>query len=204
MTAVKVWNGSAWVDSSITEKVWNGSAWIEFAPAGGSTETLAWPNAPTLTDADDGPGSDYAMGAQFYLSTGVTKNCVGVQWRVPDSLVTPGAPTDAFYIQLFRTSDNLRLANDLVTPVAGGYQSFMFSSPVALSDGLTDEYVAAVYTRHYCFRAPSPSSGWDVQTPSGHVHHQAARLAVAGAHPSSLSGWSSQNAWYYVSPIVEV
>ncbi len=204
MTAAKIRQGGAWVGSALAGKVRVGGAWVDFGPGGGATtETLAWPSPPSSTDLDDGVGSSYGMGAQFYLSAGVTKNCLGVRWRVPDSVTAPGSPPTSHHAQLYRASDGAQLADEVITPTPGGDQDFLFTSPVALSDGLAEEYVAVVYTRHYVHRAPSPSSGWDVQSPSGNVHHQISRLIVSSAVPTSLATWSSQNAWYYISPIVE-
>ncbi len=198
MTAVKVWSGSAWADSPITEKAWDGSAWVNFAPGGGgpTLEALSWPSPPSNPNGQD--SVTYSLGMRFNLVT--AKSCYGVQWRVPDTPVAPAG--GVYYAKLWSFDSQSELAATSFTPAAAGsYQSVLFTGAVALSAS-PSQYVASIFTRGYNFRAPSPSTGWVVTSPSGNIRGDQARL-FEGNTPSA---WLNQsfNAWYYISPLVAV
>jgi hypothetical protein len=195
MTAVKVWTGSAWVDSQITEKVWTGSAYVTFAPAGGpSYEAVTWGTTPSSTDNNDG-GQAYNMGVRFSVAN--AKQGLGIRWRVPDTVSTPPGGTHAAGLYVDGGS---RIAYQAFTPVPGGNQDILFTTPVTLSPGTW--YVAGVYTVHYVFRSGSPSG---LTSPSGNVVVDAGRLRTDNGGASG-SGYPDQtfSTTYYVSPIVEV
>jgi hypothetical protein len=195
VTAVKVWQSGAWVESSTPDKVWAGGAWVAFAPAGGTDEVLAWAAEPSNTDADDGSQA-YNMGVLFTLVA--SKNCIGVQWRVPDT--TPSPPGGTHAVSIWDDVGASRIAYKEFTPVPGGYQRILFDSPVALT--LATAYVAAVYTNHYSFRSGTPAG---TTSPSGNIVAGAGRLAAynsgAASAPQPTDSFTSI---YYVSPIVEV
>lgn len=194
MTAAKIRISGAWVDSTSVGKVRISGAWVDFGPpAGGGYEGLSWPSEPSNANAQDGD-QDYVMGIKFRLTT--AKPCYGIKWRVPDGLATPVA--GVYNASLWKTSDTSRVANINFTPVAGGYQEILFSAPTSNLLTATD-YVAAVYTNHYSFRAPSPSSGWHVMSPSGNVDAYEACLATGGPNVYPNNNF---NGWYYVAPLI--
>lgn len=195
MSIMKVRSGGLWVDTDKTGSVRYQGATEPYAPAGGpSTETLAWPSEPTLTDGND--NENYVMGAQFHLLQG--KLCYGVRWKVPDSVENPSSGTHA--VALWDLAP-LRLAYKTFTPVPGGYQDILFDTPVALLAAPV-EYVVSVLTRHYSFRTPSPTSGWLVESPSLNIRHDLSKLS-ASSDPTTFPG-GAFSAWYYVSPIMEL
>jgi hypothetical protein len=190
----------AWVDSEAVGAVRVSGAWVPFGPDGGPTyEALTWPNPPTETDGDDGGSAYYALGAQFHLL--VAKPCYGIQWRVPDNVPNPGA--NPITAALWEVSTNDQLAIKTITPTPGGFEEFLWTGgPVSLS-AAPAEYVVSVYTHHYTFSAPTPGSGWLVESPSLNVRHDASRLTGPRPDPpSTLSGWGSFNTWYYISPLI--
>lgn len=154
-------------------------------------EGLAWPAEPSSTDLVD-PGATYNMGIRFSLVE--AKNCVGVRWRVPDSVSTP--PGGTHVASIWTTTSETRIGTKDFTPTVGGYQDILFDTPIALSAGTI--YVAAVHTQHYVFRA---SGGVFPSSPSGNVVSDESRLAssdVAETYPASAG-----SALYYVSPLIE-
>lgn len=193
--------GGAWVDTDQVGAVRVAGAWVPFAPPSGpSYETLDWPNPPTETDANDGAGAYYALGAQFHLVTG--KACLGVEWRVPDSAPDPGALSHR--AALWDVATNNLLTSKSFAPVPGGDQEIMWDAPVVL-DGAPAEYVVSVYTWHYVYSAPTPGSGWLVRSPSLNVRHEGSRLTGPRLdYPTTLSGWGAFNTWYYIAPLIEL
>lgn len=154
-------------------------------------EGLSWPQTPSSTDLVD-PGSTYNMGIRFHLNTPAT--CVGVRWRVPDSVSTP--PGGTHVVSIWTVAGETRIATENVTPTPGGDQDFLFTTPVALS--AATNYVAAVHTQHYVFRA---SGGTWPSSPSGNIVSDESRLTAndaAATYPSSAG-----SAWYYVSPLIQ-
>jgi hypothetical protein len=195
MSTAKVRVSGAWVDTELTGKHRVAGAWEDFGPSGGPTlETLSWPSPPSLTDGDD--GENYSMGALFHLLE--SKLCYGVEWKVPDTVVNPSSGTHA--VALWDLAP-IRLAYKTFTPVPGTVQQIIFDTPVSLL-AAPSEYLVSVLTRHYSFRAPSPSSDWLVESPSLNIRHNSSRLS-ATSDPTTIPG-GSFNAWYYVSPIMEV
>jgi hypothetical protein len=160
-----------------------------------ATEALAWPNPPTSTDLADGSDA-YNMGIEFAVLA--ARDCRGVSWRVPDSVATP--PGGAHVASLWRVSDQTQLASKTFTPVPGGDQAVLFDAVVGLST--LERYIAAVYTVHYVFSAPTPSSGWTVTSPSGNVVADAGRLIPFNGGPGQFPN-GTFNSWYYVGPLVD-
>jgi len=192
VSTLKARVSGAWVATAAVGKVRLGGVDIPFggAPAP-AYEALSWPAAPTFTDLSDGT-STYNMGVQFSLVSG--KNCVGVRWRVPDTVATPiGGPHS---IALWRVSDLALLASKTFVPAPGGYQDVLFDAPAACSTGL--EYVASIYTNHYVFRAAG--GNWPVTSPSGNVVADIGKL-IADQPPNTYPS-SSQNSYYYISPLI--
>ena len=159
-------------------------------------EGLSWPNSPTATDLNDGDQA-YSMGIKFGLVT-TAANCVGVRWRVPDTVVNPQG--FSHNVSLWAVVGEVRLANIDFTPVPGADMDILFSTPVALS--LSTEYVVAVYTNHYVFSSPTPSSSWHIYSPSGNVDAYEAKLAAGNSGPN-LYPASNFNGWYYVGPLIQ-
>lgn len=201
----KVWNGSAWVQAPVSGKVLTGSYDFTFAPPGGSPtyESLSWPSAPTVTDSVDG-STYYAMGAEFNLSAGFHRDCLGIEWNpAPSNTPNPGSPTVSHYAQLFQQSDGAKLAEKSFTPTPGVKNEIFFDTPAPLLGYGEESYYAIIYTWHYVFRFPPGGSGtWEVTSPSGMIHHVNSRLQDMNAPASSASGWGTFNSWYYISPIV--
>lgn len=193
MTAAKIRVAGAWVDATKVGKVRIGGAWVDFGPVGVGYEGLSWsPSTPASTDLNDG-GTAYNMGIRFHVVAG--KNCVGGRWRVPTTVASPGG--SGHEISLWRVSDQARLTSKVFTPVTGGYQDVLFDTPVALT--AATDYIIAVFTNHYVFTSPSPSSGWSVLSPSGNVVADQSALVVGDttSYPSS-----NFNGWYYMGPLV--
>jgi len=197
MSTAKVRVSGSWVDSDLAGKHRVSGSWVDFGPSGGTAyEALSWPNpVPNLLDADD-LSTRYNMGVMFTVLT--AKNCVGVQWRTPTN--TP-SPTNTPYpvghsVSLWDGDLDTHIVSKDFTPVPGGYQDILFDTPVPLLTA--NNYIAAVYTFHYVHRAAT----WPVTSPSGNVSASIGRL-VADQGPMAYPGGNS-NAWFYVSPLVEV
>ncbi|MEV6344133.1 DUF4082 domain-containing protein [Actinoplanes sp. NPDC051851] len=159
-----------------------------------AVEYLTWPNEPTLTNGYDGSNS-YSMGIKFTLTA--ASACPGVRWRVPDSLESPAGGTHV--VSVWDRLTETRLAYKEFTPVAGGYQNILFDTPLSLSAGT--EYVASVHTVHYVYSAPTPTSGWTLQSPSGVLQATESKLAISDSGPATYPS-GSYSAWYYVSPLI--
>jgi hypothetical protein len=102
------------------------------------------------------------------------------------------------FISLWDDVSETRLALRDFTPTPGVYQDIVFDTPVSVVAGT--QYLATVYTQHYVFRsAGSPT----VTSPSANLTADQGRLrsdnTPPGGHPDV-----SFNAWYYVSPLVDV
>lgn len=183
----------AWVDSDQAGMVRYGGSWESFGPSGLAYEGLTWGTVPSNSNADDGSQA-YNMGLDFSIAT--ARNCVGVQWRVPDSTPNPPGGTHAISIWNFDTAT--RIAYKEFVPVPGDFRDILFDTPVALSTGVN--YVAAVYTNHYSFRSGAPAG---LTSPSGNIVAGTGRLAGynsgASSAPMPLDPFSST---YYVCPLV--
>lgn len=201
MSTGKARVSGAWVDTALEGSARISGAWVPYGPTGGpSYESVTWPNLPTNTDAIDGPTDYYALGAQFHLLTG--KLCYGLRWRVPDTAPNPGAiPLTA---ALWSVATNDQLAVEDIIAVPGGFQDILWDTPVALS-GAPAEYVVSVFTHHYTYSAPTPGSGWLVESPTLNIRHDGSRLTGPRTDlPTTLSGWGAFNTWYYISPLIEI
>jgi hypothetical protein len=159
------------------------------------TEALAWPNPPTSTDLADGSDA-YNMGIEFAVL--VARDCRGISWRVPDSVVNP--PGGAHVASLWRVADQALLQSKAFVPVPGGDQAIAFDAVVGLSPA--ERYIAAIYTNHYVFSAPTPSSGWTVTSPSGNVVADTGRLIPFNGGPGQFPN-GTFNSWYYIGPLVD-
>lgn len=196
MTAAKIRVGGAWVDATKAGKVRIAGNWVDFGPAGGPTlEGISWPNEPTSLNLDDGGGSFYNMGLGFYLLA--AKTCYGARWRVPTSAP---APTGGHCVSLWDRAAGTLMETKDFTPVAGGYQDVLFDTPRALAASPT-QYVITVFTFHYVYSAPTPPSTWTLKSPSLNLVAEEGRL---NAGSKNTYPGSTPNAWYYVSPLVEV
>lgn len=158
-----------------------------------ATEAIDWPQPPTGTDADDGPTAAYVMGCQFTVSE-VTE-CAGVRWRVPDSLITPPAPASGHYATLWNLDGGGRQAIAAITPIPGGDQDFLFSSPVALVPGVN--YAAAVLTVKYTYRS---GGGYPFETPSGVASSAGGKLSATSDQDDPPLG--DTGLIFYVSPLI--
>jgi hypothetical protein len=194
MTAVKVWNGSAWVDSAITEKVWNGSAWVEFGPGGGPTEeVIEWPNAPSNTDQDD--AATYNLALEFTVTA--SGSWIGNEWN-PTPLNNPAPGGGTFYASAWDTGgSSLTTPKSFAAPAAAVKQQVIFDVPVAVTTGVS--YVAGILTRHYVFL--SNAASWDEQSPSGRIHANSGRFRVDNAGNVDFPNSTSDNI-YFISPII--
>lgn len=122
-----------------------------------ATESITWPTPPDDTDEADGDQA-YNLGREFTLT--VDRPIVGVEWRVPDSVLDPRGGPHA--VSLWEGTT--RLAYEEVVPTPGGVRQFLFDAPHSGEAGTV--YTAAVYTNHYAF-----SSGADIgsTSPSGEI-----------------------------------
>ena len=197
MSNLKVRASGAWVTSDKVGAVRLSGAWVPFGSAGGPTyEAIDWISAPTLTNADDGSTTVYNMGCRFTVTA--SKLCYGVRWRVPDSIITP--PGGSTYASLYRYSPLTQHAKQSFTPVPGGDQDILFTTPVTLLAG--DPYVVGIFTVKYSFRAASSVGGFPFESPSGNV---VADIGMLNASGNSDDMPASQfESIYYVSPLVEV
>lgn len=184
---------NAWVAASNKGSVRYAGSWNDFGtvvvPA---YESVSFTNpVPNTTDNVDG-NDVYTLGIKFRVT--VSKPCYGVRWRVPDTAPLPnGNPHVASLWD--RETEQLLLSKSF-TPTPGQYQDILFDSTINL-DPSPAEYVVGVYMWHYVHRAPEPSSGWTLVSPSGNIQAYEGRLASGNGYPSVVL-----NAWYYVTPLV--
>lgn len=157
-----------------------------------ATEAITWPTPPDDTDENDGTQA-YNLGREFTLTA--ERPIVGVEWRVPDSVVNPQGGPHAVAVW----EGAARLAYLEVTPTPGGVRQFLFDVEDQVPGEIGPVYTASVYTNHYAF-----SSGADVgsTSPSGEIVAGDSVLipfngGAAGAPlPDNVSG-----ANFYISPI---
>lgn len=155
-------------------------------------EILAWPQEPAFTNSVDG-ATNYTMGIRFSISK--AGSCVGVEWRVPDTVETPAGGTHT--ISIWDVASGNRIAAFDFTPVTGALQDIFFAVPVALVAG--PFYVAAVHTNHYVYRAGS----FPVSSPNGFIVADQGRLIVSTSGNPGTFPSETPDAFYYVSPIME-
>lgn len=153
-----------------------------------ATEVLTWPGPPTLTDASD--STTYVMGVQFSVTEAVP--CSAIEWRVPDTLITPPA---GFHAVLWEISPNVKVRDVSITPVAGTTQRFAIPT-FSLVPGT--EYIAAVMTNRYTFR--SGVGVFPVSSPSGKLIGSTGKLTET-VDPDVVPG-SSFASIYYVTPVI--
>lgn len=189
----------AWVDTDRAGAARVAGAWVPFAPPSGGPEleSLAWAAEPVGTDAVDGTQA-YNMGIRVSVTEALT--CVGLRWRVPDTVSAP--PLGEHVAMLWQDLGNVRLARAAFTPAPGGYQNILFDAPVALETGLN--YIASIYTVHYVYRAsgdvyPSSPSGKMIADEGRLISSNAGPDAFPGSYPASATGLL-----FYVSPLVQV
>lgn len=196
MEPAKVKINGVWLDTDLYGMVKAEGIFVPFGPEtdpGTPTlESFVWPNEPTQTDLTDGPDAHYNMGIRFHLLQDSV--CYGVRWRVPDSVV---APPGGHMVSLWNRTTELKVASKVFTPTPGGYQNVLFDEPIDLVSA-PQEYVAAVYTNHYVYSAPTPNVDWLVESPSLNLRGDLGKLAVGEIYPAS-----DFQAWYYVSPLIE-
>lgn len=189
-----------WKLTATAGSVRTGGGWTSFTPVppAPTYEWAVWPAEPSVTNAADGPSGNltYNMGTRFHLVAAA--NCVGVRWRVPDSVPLPDGVPHA--VSLFNVTTQVRIAHKEFTPTPGGYQDILFDAPVALV-AAPQEYVASVFTCHYVYRAAEPANGWLVRSPSLNIRCDQSRLTgpPSGSYPSGIF-----QTWYFVSPLVTV
>lgn len=156
-------------------------------------EALAWPQPPTFLDLED--GVSYNLGVRFQVTEAL--NCVGISWS-PVPTATP-APAGGTHVASIWSEDDVRLASADFTPIPGaGEQQISFAAPLALLPGV--DYIAAVHTVHYVFRA---SGGVYPTSPSGKIVANIGRLAVSNAGPLVAPAGSSSGL-FYVGPLVDL
>jgi hypothetical protein len=148
---------------------------------------------PSILDGND--NTVYTLGAKFYLMT--AKPCYGLRWYTPTFTPPPNGLQHRASIYN-RLSEEEIVGKNFDTTVNNDYMDILFDSPVNLSASPTD-YVAAIFMSHYVYRVPTPSTGWDLTSPSGNVHIEESRLVawIQPDYPASVT-----NAWYYISPLI--
>lgn len=161
-----------------------------------ATETLVYPDPPTLTNGNDG-NQDYNLGIRF--SVDEAKPCVGVRWvRTPDSVAaTPNGGT--WVAAIWTVVGETRIATKNFTPTAATDDfDVLFDDPIML-DPLPTLYVVSIFTRDYVYRN---SGNAQVDSPSGMIQADEGKLAASGdplTYPAS-----NQSAYYYLSPIIDL
>ena len=194
MTAVKMWSGGGWVDSTVTEKVWAGGGWVEFGPAGGPAgEVIEWPTPPSATDQDD--GATYDLGLEFTVTA--TGSWIGNEWN-PTPLNNPAPGGGTFYASAWNTGgSSLTTPEPFAAPAGGVKQQVPFDTPVAVTTGVN--YVAAILLAHYTFL--SNAGSWDEESPSGRIQAVSGRFRVDSLGNVDFPNSTSDNI-YFISPII--
>jgi hypothetical protein len=185
--------GGVWVNSTKAGFYRSGGSWVAFGPSGGTSETITWPSEPTSIDLVDGTQS-YNMGIGFTLSA--NKSGLGVRWRVPTTVSTPGG-SEGHVVGIWNATTTTLLVSKAFTPATGGYQNVLFDTPISLTSGTS--YVATVYTQHYVFRSSTAS----VSSPSGVLTVSGGRLIPYNGGATTFPSTTS-NSWFYVAPIISV
>jgi hypothetical protein len=164
-----------------------------------ATETLVYPDPPTLTNGNDG-NQDYNLGIRF--SVDEAKPCIGVRWvRTPDSVAaTPNGGT--WVAAIWTVVGETRIAFKNFTPPAATDDFDILFDPgdEVVLDPLPTLYVVSIFTRDYTFRASF--GGSEIFSPSGMMQADEGRLAASGnplSYPASV-----QASHYYLSPIIEI
>lgn len=170
-------------------------AWNNFgAVTPPAYEAVTFPTAtPNTLDGVDGSDT-YTLGLKFDIAN--AKLCYGARWYAPTNTPLPnGLP---HRITLWDTITEVDLATKTFTPIPGVSQDILFDTPYSLS-AVPTTYVISVFSWHYTHRSPTPSSGWELLSPSGNVSGYEGRLGVSGTntYPSVVL-----NSWYYISPLV--
>lgn len=193
MAILKARLSGIWVETSQTGSVRYEGSTVPYGPSEGpSFEAINWTAEPTLTDASD--GTTYVMGCRF--SVLASKPCYGIRWRVTDTL-TP-APVAGYTATLFSISPTVKLAQEVFTPVAGGYQDILFTTPVTLDPGL--QYTVSILTQRYSFRSAGTVGGFPFSSASGNVVADVGKLSET-TDPNNVPAGDFASI-YYVSPLV--
>lgn len=194
MSILRARFNNAWVDTDLVGSVrYNGNTLAFGPPSGVAYEAVTLGN-PTLTDLKDGSQA-YNMGMEFSLVA--SKNAVGVQWRVPDTIDVPSGGVNA--VAIWNADTSTRLAYKEFIPTPGVLQEILFDASISLPTGV--QYIATVYTINYVFKSGSPAGS---TSPSGNVIAGAGRL-------TSFNGGASFapipegvfNSTYHISPLIE-
>jgi hypothetical protein len=161
-----------------------------------ATETLVFPDPPTLTNGNDS-NQDYNLGIRFSVDEAVP--CVGVRWvRTPDSVAaTPNGGSWVAAIWAVVGETRIAFKNFTPTPATDDFD-VLFDAPVMLEAAPT-LYVASIFSRDYVYRQ---WLGGDASSPSGMVQGDEGRLSSSGdptTYPSQ-----QQAARYFVSPIIDL
>lgn len=145
MTAVKVWTGSAWADSQVTEKAWDGSAWVEFSPGGApSPESMFGATVPPNGATD---GIALTQGTRF--SSDVPGTVTDIKWYFKSGSL-PASASGAFY----RYSDKVQLHSPVSFSVAAGWVTAALTSPVHITAGV--DYMTVGWTPSFYVYQSSP------------------------------------------------
>jgi hypothetical protein len=194
MSAYMVRLGGEWVETPLVGKTRLSGVDIPFGGGGEEPtyEALTFPEPPNLTDAHDGTDS-YNMGVRFHVEEDAP--CVGVYWRVPDSVATPPPPGDGVHVAaLWTVTGETRVALKEFLPDPGENQDILFDAPYGLTADV--QYVASIFTVHYTHR----SGSFPISTPSGNGIGAVGKLTLtsfAGTFPASDNG-----AFFYISPLI--
>lgn len=193
MARLKVRVSGAWVDTNRRGKVNYQGSDLAFGPPSGPTYESVALGVPTLTDLQDGDQA-YNMGMEFSLVA--SRLAYGVQWRVPDSVVTPPGGTHA--VAIWNDDTDTRVGYKEFTPTPGVFQDVLFDAPISLSSGVN--YVTAVYTLKYVFKAGSPAG---LTSPSGNVVAGAGRLSTYnGGSATAPIPPDAFGSTYFVNPLI--
>lgn len=187
---IKARVSGAWVP--VTRKIRVGGAWVPIAAVtpGASYEGLSLVGSPTSADTNDGTQA-YNMGTAF--TSAAARNCVGVRWLVPTSVVLPNGYSHNASLW---SNAGTRLANVDFTPTPGTSQDILFSTPVALTAATS--YRVAIYTNHYTYRS---SPGYPLSSASGNISASGAFIVAFNGGPNVFPN-SSSGLYFYVSPLV--
>jgi hypothetical protein len=194
VTAAKIRQSGAWVDSSLAGQVRVGGVWVDFGPAGGPAgEVIEWPTPPSDTDHTD--SATYNLGLEFSVTE--AGSWIGNEWN-PTPLNNPAPAGGTFYASAWNTGgSSLTTPKSFAAPAGGVKQQVIFDTPIAITTGVS--YVAAILLDHYVFL--NNAASWNEQSPSGRIHADSGRFRSDPLGNVDFPNTTSDNI-YFISPIV--
>lgn len=197
MPRAKWWDGSAWVDLSISGAADLAGDRFEFGPPSGGTvdEFLAYPSPLSQSNWDD-PGAN--VGCRFALS--VPGSWIGVRYWRPSNAQADGVE----YVFGADQGGNTLLTPN--TPVVGTTRGAFviqeFAAPVAVTPGV--DYIACYHTNRYGFSRYSDGAANPFSSASGRLFTDSSVNAIAffTYSDNTVPLSSAPNFHFNISPVV--